>query len=189
MKRLILAILPLFVFLACFPVSNKKRNVYYFRLEPSYSLNGTYNGTSCLYKVEAVGLLNGNRIVYKKDSYYCKYSSFFWFCSVPCMLRETLLSRVFSGKNCVGNRLLNLYVWDFEPVVEDQESFAYVKISGVIVDPDDHSLSSRTFEYRIPSANSSFLGYKQALDKATELFLKDLVQWLNSFGETGNERD
>jgi cholesterol transport system auxiliary component len=194
MKKLtpIILILLILIFSGC---SNKT-------LPPLKTYNLTANEKCCEKSLDQKDLtlqilepttnkyLNSTSLYYSDDQYLLQtYKLSKWSDYPTKMLLEVILSKVDQlnmFKNITTNTIyakpdyvLQSELFDFKQTVIDQESNVNFKIKFYLIDEQDYANAvSKTFTYKVNSESVNAYGAIKALNKATNLMLKDLSIWL-----------
>lgn len=165
-----------------------------YKLEPDTSIK--YVKPKNDKRVLRVQRIEGDRIVqtrfllYKQDGALKPYKYARWSdllttriqqIFVEALEEQSLFASVVSSKSfAVANLLLESSLENFEEVYNKDNSFVHVKIRFRLVERKKAKfVDSKLIEHRVKVTNKSVQGVVKAYEKALELVIKDLSEWLH----------
>lgn len=136
--------------------------------------------------------LNSTSLYYSDNKYLLEtYKLSKWSDYPTKMILEIALSKLDQlnlFKNITTNTIyakpdyvLQSELFDFKQVVDDKKSYILFKIKFYLLDEKDYNnVVSKTFDYKVTAESVDAYGAIKAFNKASNLMLTDLSQWLNT---------
>ena len=133
----------------------------------------------------------GSRIYYREGDKEAWYLYSRWSDSVNRMMLSIIVdtlqkSAIFRdvtdySSNSVADYILETTIYDFRHQIEDEKSYAYLKIGFRLLSSKTKKIiKSRIFKYRVPCGTLNAQGYVEAVKEINRKLSRDLTTWIGS---------